>query len=123
MLNGFLAWTRCDILIERHDKKQLIALAAMAKEKDSLHRVMGISEKYFTEISDKLRVGNVLLRRKIESEGYVITLTITLTIRRDLRNMPFKASNQKKHVGRKFEDVCTIAVLRGTYDRTGSQVV
>ena len=32
---------------------------------------MEISGKYFTEISDKLRVGDVLLRKKIESEGYV----------------------------------------------------
>ena len=69
LLNGFVARTRWDILIEGHDKKQLRALAAIAKEKDPLHKVMEISEKYFTEISDKLRMGDVLLRRKIESEG------------------------------------------------------
>jgi hypothetical protein len=69
LLNGFVARTCWDILIEGHDKKQLRALAAIAKEKDSLHKVMEVSEKYFTEISDKLRVGDVLLRRKIESEG------------------------------------------------------
>jgi Orsellinic acid/F9775 biosynthesis cluster protein D len=69
LLNGFVARTRWDILIEGHDKKQLRALAAIAKEKDPLHKVMEVSEKYFTEISDKLRVGDVLLRRKIESEG------------------------------------------------------
>jgi hypothetical protein len=69
LLNGFVARTRWDILIEGHDKKQLRALAAIAKEKDRLHKVMEVSEKYFTEISDKLRVGDVLLRRKIESEG------------------------------------------------------
>jgi Orsellinic acid/F9775 biosynthesis cluster protein D len=69
LLNGFVARTRWDILIEGHDKKQLRALGAIAKEKDSLHKVMEVSEKYFTEISDKLRVGDVLLRRKIESEG------------------------------------------------------
>jgi hypothetical protein len=69
LLNGFVARTRWDILIEGHDKKQLRALAAIAKEKDPLHKVMKVSEKYFTEISDKLRVGDVLLRRKIESEG------------------------------------------------------
>jgi Orsellinic acid/F9775 biosynthesis cluster protein D len=69
LLNGFVARTRWDILIEGHDKKQLRALGAIAKEKDRLHKVMEVSEKYFTEISDKLRVGDVLLRRKIESEG------------------------------------------------------
>jgi hypothetical protein len=74
LLNGFVARTRWDILIEGHDKKQLRALGTIAKEKDSLHKVMEVSEKYFTEISDKLRVGDVLLRRKIESEGYAITL-------------------------------------------------
>ena len=69
LLNGFVARTRWDILIEGHDKKQLRALAAITKEKDPLHKVMEVSEKYFTEISDKLRIGDVLLRRKIESEG------------------------------------------------------
>ena len=69
LLNGFVARTRWDILIEGHDKKQLRALTAIAKEKDPLHKVVEVSEKYFTEISDKLRVGDVLLRRKIESEG------------------------------------------------------
>lgn len=69
LLSGFIARTRWDILTEGHDKKQLRALAAMVKEKDPLYKVMEVSEKYFTEISDKLRVGDVLLRRKIESEG------------------------------------------------------
>ena len=69
LLNGFIARTRWDILIEGHDKKQLRALGAIAMEKDRLHKVMEVSEKYFTEISDKLRMGDVLLRRKIESEG------------------------------------------------------
>lgn len=69
LLSGFVARTRWDVLIDGHDKKQLRALAAIAKEKDTLHKVMEVSEKYFTEISDKLRVGDVLLRRKIESEG------------------------------------------------------
>jgi len=69
LLNGFVARTRWDILIEGHDKKQLRALGAIAMEKDWLHKVMEVSEKYFTEISDKLRMGDVLLRRKIESEG------------------------------------------------------
>jgi len=69
LLNGFVARTRWDILIEGHDKKQLRTIAAIAKEKDPLHKVMEVSENYFTEISDKLRMGDVLLRRKIESEG------------------------------------------------------
>jgi hypothetical protein len=69
LLNGFVARTRWDILIEGHDKKQLRTLVAIAKEKDPLHKVMELSEKYFMEISDKLRVGDVLLRRKVESEG------------------------------------------------------
>jgi Orsellinic acid/F9775 biosynthesis cluster protein D len=72
LINGFLARTRWDILIEGHDTKALMGLAASAKEKDPLHRIVGLSQKYFESISDKLRVGDVLLRRKIESEGYVI---------------------------------------------------
>jgi len=34
LLTGFVARTRWDILIEEYDKKQLMALAAMVKEKD-----------------------------------------------------------------------------------------
>ena len=69
LLSGFVARTRWDVLIEGHDLKQLRALGAIAKEKDRLHKIMEVSERYFSEISDKLRVGDVLLRRKIESEG------------------------------------------------------
>ena len=53
----------------RRPEKQLRALAAVARVNDPLHKVMEISEKHFTEISDKLRVGDVLLRRKIEMAG------------------------------------------------------
>jgi Orsellinic acid/F9775 biosynthesis cluster protein D len=69
LLSGFVARTRWDVLIEGHDKKELRTLAAIAKEKDPLYKIMETSEKYFSEISDKLRMGDVLLRRKIESEG------------------------------------------------------
>ena len=69
LLNEFVARTRWDILIEEHDKKQLRALTTIAKEKNALHKMMKVSKKYFTEISNKLRVRDVLLRRKIESEG------------------------------------------------------
>jgi hypothetical protein len=94
LLNGFMVRTRWDILIEGHDKKRLITLAALAKEKDPLHRIMELSQKYFESISDKLRVGDVLLRRKIESEGYAIILYY-INDRSDLENMPFKPSEQK----------------------------
>jgi hypothetical protein len=56
-------------LIEGYDKKQPRALAAIAKEKELLYKMIKVSEKYFTEILDKLRMGDVLLRRKIELEG------------------------------------------------------
>jgi hypothetical protein len=69
LLSGFVARTRWDVLIEGHDKKELRTLAAIAKEKDPLYKIMETSEKYFSEISDKLRMGDVLLRRKIESVG------------------------------------------------------
>ena len=75
LINGFLARTRWDILIEGQDKKTLMDLAALGKEKDPLRRIGELSQKYFESISDKLRVGDVLLRRKIESEGYVIAFS------------------------------------------------
>ena len=68
-LNGFIARIRWDILIEGQDKKQLRALGGIVKEKNPLYKVMEVSENYFTEISNKLRNGDILLRRKIESEG------------------------------------------------------
>lgn len=54
LLNRFIARTRWDILIEGHDKKDLRTLVAMMKEKDPLHKVVKIAEKYFMAISDKL---------------------------------------------------------------------
>ena len=77
-----------------HDKKRLMTLASLVKEKDPLHRIMELSQKYFESISDKLWVGDVLLRRKIESEGYVIILYY-INDRSNLENMPFKPSEQK----------------------------
>ena len=50
-----------DILIEGQDKKKLMTLAALAKEKDPLRRILQLSHEYFESISNKLRVGDVLL--------------------------------------------------------------
>jgi len=68
LINGFVTRTRWDIMIERLDKKMLRGLAALAKENDSLRRIVKITQKYFEDISDKIRVSDVLLRRKIASE-------------------------------------------------------
>ena len=68
LVNGFVARTRWDIMIEGLDKKMLRGLAALAKENDSLRRIVEITQKYFEDISDKIRVSDVLLRRKIASE-------------------------------------------------------
>ena len=73
LINGFLARTRWDILVEGQDTKKLIALAATSKTNDPFDRIVKAAFKYFEKISNKLRVGNVLLRRKIESTGYSIT--------------------------------------------------
>ena len=73
LINGFVARTRWDVLIEGKDNKTLRGLAALPREKDPLRRIVELSQKYFESISDKLRVGDVLLRRKIASEGYTIT--------------------------------------------------
>jgi len=74
LINGFVSRTRWDIMIEGHDKKTLMALCALPKENDPLRRIVELSKKHFESISDKLRVGDVLLRRKIASEGYGIAL-------------------------------------------------
>ena len=73
LINGFVARTRWDILIEGQDKKKLIAMAAVPKSNDRVDRIVKMAYKYFEGISDKLRVGDILLRRKIESTGYGLT--------------------------------------------------
>jgi Orsellinic acid/F9775 biosynthesis cluster protein D len=69
VINGFIIKTRWDILIEGEDQKQLIKMAVVAKEKDRFGEITRLCQSYFEEIADKLRVGDVLLRRKIVSEG------------------------------------------------------
>src|SRR5579871_731702 len=65
LINGFIAQTRWDILTESEDKKILIGMAAIPKEKDPLRGVVNFCQNYFEGIADRLRTGDVLLRRKI----------------------------------------------------------
>jgi Orsellinic acid/F9775 biosynthesis cluster protein D len=69
LINGFIVRTRWDESIEGEDKKGLISLAAAAGEQDGLKGVMEPCQSHFGAISDRLRGGDVLLRRKIMSEG------------------------------------------------------
>ena len=69
LINGFITWTRWDILTESEDKKKLIEMGAVAKMKDLLQRIMDLCQNYFEGIADNMRTGDVLLRRKIGSEG------------------------------------------------------
>jgi len=77
-----------------------MALATMAKEKDRLHRVMEISEKYFMEISDKLQ-GEVLLRRKIKLEGYV-TASRHIDDQEGAREHAVRGERSEKYTGWKL---------------------
>ena len=63
----------------------------------------------------------MLLRRKIESEGYTIALFM-LMIRDALEKYVIQGERSEKHVDRKFKDVRVIAVFDDTHDRIGSQV-
>jgi hypothetical protein len=54
LINGFVARTRWDVLIEGKDNKTLRGLAALPREKDPLRRIVELSQKYFESISDKL---------------------------------------------------------------------
>src|SRR5579871_3585199 len=72
LINGFIARTRWDTLTESEDKKILIGMAAIPKEKDSLRGILNFCQNYFEGIADKLRTGDVLLRRKIGSEGLML---------------------------------------------------
>ena|SRR5271154_5361318 len=69
-VNSFVARTRWDILVEDHDWKKLKELAASPKVETGMDRIVKLAFKYFDRISDKLRVGDVLIRRKIRSTGY-----------------------------------------------------
>jgi len=69
LINGFITWTRWDILTESEDKKKLMEMGTVAKMKDLLQRIMDLCQNYFEGIADNMRTGDVLLRRKIGSEG------------------------------------------------------
>ena len=68
-VSSFVARTRWDILVEDHDWKKLKDLAVTPKSGTQLDRVVKLAFKHFDAISDKLRVGDVLVRRKIRSTG------------------------------------------------------
>ena len=70
-VSSFVARTRWDILVEDHDWKKLKDLAVTPKSGTPLDRVVKLAFKHFDSISDKLRAGDVLVRRKIRSTGYV----------------------------------------------------
>lgn len=70
LINGLVAQTRWDILVEGEDQKRLIGIGVSAKDCDPLKGIMKLCQIYFTAISDKLPLGDVLLRRKIMSNGY-----------------------------------------------------
>lgn len=69
-VSSFVARTRWDILVEDHDWKRLKELAVTPKTGMALDRIVKLAFKHFDSISDKLRVGDVLIRRKIRSTGY-----------------------------------------------------
>jgi len=70
-VSSFVARTRWDILVEDHDWKKLKDLAVTPKSGMQLDRIVKLAFKHFDSISDKLRAGDVLVRRKIRSTGYV----------------------------------------------------
>jgi len=72
LINGFIIRTRWDILTESEDKKKLIEMAAVAKEKDPCRGIMDLCQNYFEGIADNMRTGDVLLLRKINSEGLML---------------------------------------------------
>ena len=122
LINGFIVKTRWDILIEGEDKKQLIKMAAVAKERDPLRGVIKFCQSYFEEIADKLRVGDVLLRRKIASEGLPHGLTMA-NIQNDYGESTVQGRRTEKHSGRQCTDVWTDVLLCREVCSVGSQVV
>ena len=69
LVNSFVARTRWDVLVEDHDWKKLKELAVTPKSGSQLDRIVKLAFKHFDAISDKLRVGDVLVRRKVMSTG------------------------------------------------------
>jgi hypothetical protein len=68
LINTFIAWTRWDKLIKGEDKKTLMEIAATTKERERLKGVTELCQNQFEAISNRLRDGDVLLRRKIMSD-------------------------------------------------------
>jgi len=74
LINGFIVRTGWDILTEGENKKKLIGMSAVAKEKDPLRGIMEQCRNYFEGIANNVRTGDVLLRRKIGSTGFTFQL-------------------------------------------------
>ena len=72
-VNSFVARTRWNILVDHHDWKRLKVLAETPKPGSPLDRVVKLVFKLFDAISDKLRAGDVLMRRKLASTRYLRT--------------------------------------------------
>jgi hypothetical protein len=101
-----------------------MALAAMAKSSDPLDRIVKMAWIEFADIPDKLKKENILLRRKTEPTGYVITLTITLVLisLRTSRHA-IQGFRLNEHVEGLFEKVCLIVLLCHTDSERGAHVM
>ena len=70
--------------------------------------------KYFDGISDKLRVGNVLNRREIESTGYHIYAARTLTFQSRFQQHAVQRWFREEHVEMELEEPRATVVLDHT---------
>jgi hypothetical protein len=57
--------------VEDHDWKKLKQLAASPQVETELDRIDKLKLKYFDAISDKLRAGNVLIRKRLGMWGMI----------------------------------------------------
>jgi len=94
LVRGFIVATGWNMLTEGEEPKKLVAMAAVAKKNDPLHGITELCQNYFEGIAEKLRGGNVLLRRKIASEGFHHDGMLLMS-RKDLSNEPFKVGEQE----------------------------
>src|SRR5262245_43597616 len=94
LVRGFIIATGWNMLTEGEESKKLVAMAAMAKKNDLLHGIIELYQNYFEGIAEKLRGGNILLRRKIASEGFHHDGMLLMS-RKDLSNELFKVDEQE----------------------------
>jgi hypothetical protein len=75
-MNIFIAKTRWDVLVEEKDLGRIVGIAESPTVRDNLHAVMLCGRRYIRNACKLLDKGNVVIKRRLMSGGYVFLLVL-----------------------------------------------